>query len=39
MDIRKEKKIFFPHDSNARNSDKLTLLRDKYKATGYGYFL
>lgn len=39
MDTRKELTSYFPHDSNARNSDKLTLLRDKYKATGYGIFL
>lgn len=31
---------YFPHDSNARNSDKLIPLRAKYKAEGYGvYFM
>ena len=31
---------YFPHDSNARNSDKLIRLRMKHKASGYGvYFM
>lgn len=31
---------YFPHDSNARNSDKLIRLRMKHKSSGYGvYFM
>jgi len=31
---------YFPHDSNARNSDKLLPVRMKYGAEGYGiYFM
>ena len=31
---------YFPHDSNARNSDKLIPVRMKYGAEGYGiYFM
>jgi hypothetical protein len=29
---------YFPHDSNARNSDKLIPLRAKYKLEGYGVY-
>lgn len=29
---------YFPHDSNARNSEKLIRLRMKHKAAGYGVF-
>lgn len=38
MDTRKELTSYFPHDSNARNSDKLIRLRMKHKAAGYGVF-
>lgn len=40
--MEKEKNItsYFPHDSNARNSDKLIRLRMRHKAAGYGvYFM
>jgi hypothetical protein len=40
MEKQKELKNYFPHDSNARNSDKLIRLRMKHKAAGYGvYFM
>ena len=36
----KELTSYFPHDSNARNSDKIIRLRMKYKSAGYGvYFM
>ena len=38
MDTRKELTSYFPHDSNARNSDKLIRLRMRHKAAGYGVF-
>lgn len=38
METRKELTSYFPHDSNARNSDKLIRLRMKHKAAGYGVF-
>ncbi len=38
MDTRKELTSYFPHDSNARNSDKLIRLRMRQKAAGYGVF-
>lgn len=34
----KELTSYFPHDSNARNSDKLIRLRMRHKASGYGVF-
>ena len=35
-----KKQSYFPHDSNARNSDKLIRLRMRHKAAGYGvYFM
>lgn len=40
MATRKELTSYFPHDSNARNSDKLIRLRMRHKAAGYGvYFM
>lgn len=40
METRKELTSYFPHDSNARNSDKLINLRMRHKAAGYGvYFM
>lgn len=38
METRKELTSYFPHDSNARNSDKLIRLRMRHKAAGYGVF-
>lgn len=38
METRKELTSYFPHDSNARNSDKLIHLRMRHKAAGYGVF-
>ncbi len=38
MNTRKELTSYFPHDSNARNSDKLIRLRMRHKAAGYGVF-
>lgn len=38
METRKELTSYFPHDSNARNSDKLINLRMRHKAAGYGVF-
>lgn len=38
METRKELTCYFPHDSNARNSDKLIRLRMRHKAAGYGVF-
>ena len=38
METRKELTSYFPHDSNARNSDKLIRLRMMHKAAGYGVF-
>lgn len=38
METRKELTNYFPHDSNARNSDKLIRLRMRHKAAGYGVF-
>lgn len=36
----KNKANYFPHDSNARNSDKLIRLRMRHKSAGYGvYFM
>ncbi|WP_300790314.1 Lin1244/Lin1753 domain-containing protein [uncultured Bacteroides sp.] len=32
------KQSYFPHDSNARNSEKLIRLRMRHKAAGYGVF-
>lgn len=40
MGKTKELKNYFPHDSDARNSDKLIRLRMRHKAAGYGvYFM
>lgn len=40
MGKQKEIKNYFPHDSNARNSEKLIRLRMRHKAAGYGvYFM
>ena len=40
MATRKELTSYFPHDSNARNSDKLIRLRMRHKAAGYSvYFM
>jgi len=38
METRKELTCYFPHDANARNSDKLIRLRMRHKAAGYGVF-
>lgn len=38
MKKSKEIKSYFPHDSNARNSDKLIRLRMRHKSAGYGVF-
>lgn len=38
METGKELTSYFPHDSNARNSDKLIRLRMRHKAAGYGVF-
>lgn len=38
METRKELTSYFPHNSNARNSDKLIRLRMRHKAAGYGVF-
>lgn len=38
METRKELTSYFPHDSNARNSEKLIRLRMRHKAAGYGVF-
>lgn len=32
------KHLYFPHDGNAINDEKLLMLRSKYKAEGYGIF-
>lgn len=40
MATKKELAHYFPHDSNARNSDKLIRLRMRHKSAGYGvYFM
>lgn len=40
MATKKELTHYFPHDSNARNSDKLIRLRMRHKSAGYGvYFM
>ena len=38
METRKELTSYFPHDSNARNSDNLIRLRMRHNAAGYGVF-
>ena len=38
MATKKELAHYFPHDSNARNSDKLIRLRMRHKSAGYGVF-